>query len=905
VSLARVRVPGALLVALLLGLGCPTTRAPDSPGEAATTSELDGNRRLGRAVVPLHYTLDLEIDPAQEHFSGQAEIRVDVAAGTRTILLHAADLDFSTASVESGGHLQEVATELGANGALALRLARAIEPGPATLRLAYRGPLPETPYGLYRVQDAGRWYAFTQFEPLEARKAFPSFDQPEFKTPFAVTLRVPPGEVALSNSLQIEHHSEPGAEVFVFAETRPLPTYLVAFAVGALEVLESSTAGGGGPPTRLAATAGKAELGRYALARTPLILRWLTDYFDHPYPFAKLDLVAVPNFGAGAMENAGLVTFREPLLLLDPEEAPIWARRSSQSVIAHELAHMWYGNLVTMPWWDDLWLNESFATWMAGKVLADVDPELEAELDAVSYAQYTMRLDSKRDARQVRQPIHDGGDVYNAFDGITYGKGAAVLRMVEAWIGEEAFRTGVRAYMADHAYGSGGTRELLSALEAASGQPVGETMRWFLDQPGTPLVHVELHCGEDTSPTLRLTQTRALPEGSDAPVGEPWSVPVCVAFATGDPSAPRARECFVLEGREQETSLSSAPACPAWIHPNDGERGYYRWSLPADDLVALVETHAGDLEIAERVAIPGHYRALLEAGRLPVDRALRVAVLLAADEARQVVAAAARELEFLGEVAIPDADSALALQFAELVRAALGPQLERVGILPRSGEPAEDRLRRAAVLSVLGELGRDPRVREEAQRVAASFVVDPTSVDEETLGLLLPLAAELGDEVLWSSLVETVADPPSPAVRRIVVGSLGRFGDEALLERSLDLVLDGRLRAQDYRTVVGGVPASRREIAWRWLTRDDGANYRAVVGKLGPMTSTQLPRLARGLCTEADRDRVEAFFASVEGAPSGTDRNVGLVLEDISRCAQLRASIQGPVGAALVTLKRD
>ena len=731
------------------------------------------------------------------------------------------------------------------------------------------------------MQDGERAYAFTQFEPLEARKAFPAFDQPEFKTPYATTLRVPSGMHALSNASLARHEPGDGEDVFVFSETRPLPTYLVAFAVGEFDF---SGPAPGAPPTRIVAVKGKGNLAAYALERTPIILEWLTDYFDHPYPFAKLDLVAVPNFGAGAMENVGLVTFRERLLLLDPERAPVRARRSSQSVIAHELAHMWYGNLVTMAWWDDLWLNESFATWMAGKALADVAPELEIGIDVVRYAQYTMVLDSKRDARRIRQPIRDGGDIYNAFDGITYGKGAAVLRMIEAWLGEDVFRAGVRSYMRRHAYGSGGTDELLASLEEASGRPVAETMRWFLDQPGTPLVDVALECDEDEPPVLHVRQTRYLPAGSDAEPGEPWHVPVCVA--SGQADGGRSRECFLLTEREQEVRLEREAGCPAWIHPNAAEQGYYRWRLPAEDLVALAGEHRASLHVTERVALPGHYQALLEAEALSVEDHWRALQGLASDERHQVIEAVVGALKFLERVGVADPDSELGLTYAAAVRRALTPQLDRVGAEPRPGEPLSARLRRAAVLPALGGMGRDEAVRAQAHDLARRFVASPGEADPEMLDLLLPLAARDGDRALWDALVGIAAAPPSPAVRNTVVRSLGAFEGD-LLVQSLDLVLGGGLRAQDYRTVAGGVRTSQRPVALQWMEE----HYAELVATLGPMTATRVPRMASGLCTAEDARRVERFFASAPGAPRGTERNVRLVVEEISRCARMRERI--------------
>jgi alanyl aminopeptidase len=876
------------VVALTSALvGCP---AGTGLWRTAPAPELDGNARLGRAVVPEHYVLDLRIDPSQERFSGESQIAIRVTQATSSIQLHAADMELTRADVLRDGRNVAVSHTSGQNGALVLQLSETLAPGPAELRFAWSGPLPETPYGLYRVRDGDRWYAFTQFEPLEAREAFPSFDQPEFKTPYRTTVRVPPGEVALSNGPVESHTSSEDEEVYVFAETRPLPTYLVAFAVGALDLVGPAEAPG--PSTRIVATHGKGALADYALERTPVILEWLTDYFDHPYPFAKLDMVAVPNFGAGAMENVGLVTFRERLLLLDAELAPIRARRSAQSVIAHELAHMWYGNLVTMAWWDDLWLNESFATWMAGKTLASVAPELEPRIDAVLYAQYTMYLDSKRDARQVRQPILDGGDIYNAFDGITYGKGAAVLRMVESWIGDDAFRGGVRAYMRDHAYGSGGTDELLAALEEASQQPVGDTMRWFLDQPGVPLVDVSLACAEGERPSLSLRQTRYLPPGSDAEVGQPWHVPMCVALGAADGA--RTRHCFVFSDREQRVELPG-DTCPVWVHPNDNERGYYHWRMAPERLVAMAREHRDALDVTERVGLPGHYEALVEAEALPVEDHVAALRHLARDERHQVVNAVVSALELLAEVGVGDDASPLAEGFAAASREMLQPQLDRVGPEPLPGESISARLLRVAVLPALADLGRDETVRDQARALADRFVAAPGDVDAEMLDLLLPVAARDGDAPLWEALVAIALVPPSPGVRNTVVRSLGSFADPELLAKSLDLVIEGRLRAQDYRTIARAVRPAQRRVAWRWLE----SRYSKIVEKLGPMTSTQLPRIASGLCTNADAKNVKAFFASAQGVPRGTERNTRLVLEDIERCYRMRESISPGLTRAL------
>lgn len=589
------------------------------PTAAATDLDIDGNLRLDRSVVPTHYSLDLTIDPTKDRFSGKVAIRVQLSRETSLIRLHGQDMNFAQTAIESEGKRLPVHVVKGKNGGIALIVDPPLPAGQATIHLSYDAPFSPVLAGLYRVEDRSQWYAFTQFEALDARRAFPGFDQPEFKTSYAVTMRVPEGIIALTNGSQQKRHTDGQSQVFTFAETKPLPTYLVAFAVGPFDVVAGPENAAGKPPLRIITTQGKGKLAAFALKRTPLILQWLSDYFGQPYPFAKLDQVAVPNFGGGAMENVGLVTYRERLLLLDETQAPIRSRLLSQTVIAHELSHMWYGNLVTMPWWDDLWLNEAFASWMAPKVIADIDPELEVPLEAVAREQGVMDLDSKRDARAIRQPIRHGGDIRNASDGITYRKGSAVLRMTEAWIGETAFRDGVRAYMQQHAYGSGATADLLAALDNASGKPVAETVRLFLDQPGTPLVDVTLSCDQEQKQpaALLLKQRRYRVAGSDVPEGKAWTIPVCVRYgfaAEGEREAAGHRECFLLDGRQLTVTLSQ-PGCPVWLHPNADEQGYYRWRLQPEVLSSVVNQHRQELSLVERVVLPGQLLALLRAAQ--------------------------------------------------------------------------------------------------------------------------------------------------------------------------------------------------------------------------------------------------------------------------------------------------
>lgn len=861
------------LALLLLGCGAFPTRVAAPP---AGPSGPDGNLRLGTEAVPLSYAIDLTIDPAAERVSGITRIVVKLEAPTAELQLHGEALDIQAADAVVGDTEREAAAAPGENGGLALRFADPLPAGEVTLRLVYTAPLPEIPEGLYRVKDGDSWYAFTQFQPLDARKAFPCFDQPEFKTPFAVTLRVPTGQVALANSKETARTTEGELDVFTFAETQPLPTYLVAFAVGPFDVVEAPADAIPDVPLRLVATRGKGRLAGYALARAPVILAALARYFGRPYPYDKLDLVAVPNFAAGAMENVGLVTFRETLVLLDGDTAPARRKMWSQSVIAHELAHMWFGDLVTPRWWDDLWLNEAFATWMAQVIVHQVDPALEANLSAVAGTHWVMSLDAAKHARAVRQPIEHGGDVENAFDGITYGKGAAVLRMLETWLGVEAFQAGVRAHLEAHAHGTAATADLMAALEAASKKPVDSVARTFLDQPGTPLVSVQVACEGEQAATLTATQRRYLPAGSDAPQGTPWKVPVCVRYGIGEAVH---RQCFVLDGPAQAVKLAH-PGCPAWLHPNADQRGYYQWSVPASALKGLVETHRGALSMVERVALVGQLRALLEAGQLPVSPYLQALAALAEETHRLVLSGITSSLAQLHRVAV---DGGLEAPYRAFVRRVLAPHVKRVGLEPAEGEAVDVKLLRTALLGTYAYLTRDEAVLQAARALVDAFLADPGSVAPEVVQLVLPMAAWSGDEALWSALRDAAVAAEDPVQRVALVGALGSFETPELKLRSLELVLDGTLRAQDLRQLMRSGRATR-EATWTWMTE----KYGDILKVMGPSAGPRMPWAGAGFCTAEDREKVASFFADEARRPDGTDRNLGLALEGIDRCVRLR-----------------
>lgn len=879
----------ALLTGLTAGCGASPQTATVNPAPAADTAALDGHTRLSQKVRPERYQLELTVDPTKDQLFGQVSIALDIAESTQRLQLHGRDLIIESARVTGAGPANAGRATMVQHGGLVIDLDRPVV-GKVTLELRFKAKdgLAKIPAGLYQIKEAGKTYGVTQFEAMDARRAFPCFDQPEFKTPYSVRLRVPKGELALANSLELSRTDDGEWTTFEFAETKPLPTYLVAFAVGPWVVVDGPKDAIPGTPLRLVTVPGKEGLTAFAMDRAIKVHAALSDYFGRAHPFDKLDLVGVPNFAAGAMENVGLVTFREVLLLLDPERAPVRNKMFATEVLAHELAHMWFGNLVTPLWWDDLWLNEAFATWMEAKAVDAVLPDYEEPVQIAVGAQRVMRLDAKKDARAIRQPIKHGGDVRNAFDGITYSKGAAVLQMLEAWIGPEAFREGTRAYMTAHEYGSGTTAALMKALGEASKADVNAVALTFIDQPGTPLVTVKPSC-EGGKATLSLSQRRYLPMGSTAPQGAQWKVPICVRYGAAEV---KHRQCMVLDGPTGEMALEGG--CPAWIHPNSDQLGYYRWSLPEAELLKLVRVSRLRLSKSERAVLPYQITALFEAGEIKVGVFMKAMADLAAQETQWLAVTGIINGIWVAK-RIANADEQLLERLAIWTRATLKANTARLGLAHKDGEPVGDGVVRPTLVRALAGIGRDPKVLQMAHDTVEAYLADPGSVSLDALGMTLSIVARRGDAALWQMLRGRVITAKNPVERSALVRSLGAFHDLKLLVRSLNLLLDGTLRAQDLGMLRSIDTEAGHRAAFEWMA----GNYDRLLEVLGKSSAGRLPGIGRGLCTAEDAAKLKAFFEQPGKDAPGTARNLALTLEGIDECARIRAATVTDLKAAL------
>ena len=848
--------------------------------------------RLPEGARPLVYRLALDIDPARPRFSGTVEIDVELASSTSLITLHGRGLDVRAASVLAGERtIAATFRQLDEDGRAELALASPVGPGRVTLRLAWSASFDGGLVGLYRVSERGRWFVYSQLEATYARRVWPCFDEPDFKTPIELTLTTPAAARAIANTAPLSTVKQRGHLITRFHATPPLPTYLVGIAVGPLAFVEAplipaSSVRATPLPLRGVTSAGhERDLG-FALAETPAIVKQLEDYFGAPFPFSKIDLVAVPDFSAGAMENAGIITFRDTWLLLDESTATIEQRLGIVETIAHELAHHWFGDAVTMAWWDDLWLNESFATWMEARVVEAIHPEWRAQLEAAVSSQNVMSLDELVSTRRIAEPIASAHDIQNAFDGITYQKGGAVLRMFERSMGAEKFRAGVRAHVAAHNGGNATSADLLRALDEASGKGdgVSSAFRTFLEQPGVPLVEAKVECGP-AGGRLSLRQSRSLRAGSTGDRARRWQVPVCARWPKGD----RVVEACTLLVNEVDVMELGQP-CPAWVMPNAGGAGYYRFTLPRGDLVNLMDKGWPHLDEPERVALAGSLASAFSSAALPAGDVLDALGPIVADEESEVVQQATGLLEEVREQLVSDADRP---RLEARVRALLAPAVARLGWDPSPGESPSRRSLRANLLSAMASIGRDPATRAEARQRAARLLgidkpVDDKAVAPELTGIALEVYAQDGGVKVVDKLSRALVGSRDAWVRGELVHAIGAVESPPQAKRALALAMSTSLRTVErselIHTLAGHV--TTRALVWDW--------FRPLADRLiltlPEEARGQVALIAEGFCSEPRAVEVERFFAPRVAKLPGGPRNLAQVVEGIRLCAALVAA---------------
>jgi aminopeptidase N/puromycin-sensitive aminopeptidase len=828
-------------------------------------------QRLPNTVRPVSYTLALAPDLNAATFTGVETIDVTVKEPVNTITLNAAEIAFESVAVTAGGKEQKATVTLDAEKEQAtFTFPEKLPVGKATLSIRYSGILNNQLRGFYLSKTARRNYAVTQFESTDARRAFPSFDEPAFKATYDVSLVIDAADTAISNGPIVSDTPGPaaGKHTLHFATTPKMSTYLVAFLVGDFQCTAGSQ---DGVAIRVCSTPDKVALTPYGVDIAKYVLHYYNNYFGIPYPLKKLDLIALPDFEAGAMENFGAITYRETALLIDPKTASDGAKKEVALVIAHEMAHQWFGDLVTMQWWNNIWLNEGFATWMENKPVAAMHPEWNIPEVVASDEDSTLNLDAQPTTRAIRAKADTRDEIEQMFDGISYGKAGAVLLDLEHYLGPETFRKGVHNYLAAHLYSNATAEDFWGAQTETSHKPVDKIMESLVAQPGEPLITF----GEPAGGKVSVTQKRFFVSPSIQPdPAQKWTIPVCFKSAKGT-------DCQLLA---PATTSLEIPAGSAFA--NAGGVGYYRSAYPASVYKSLVANAETSLTPVERIRFIGDEWAQVRSNQATAGDYLNLVAAIKGDPSAEVVSSSLGGVNSIyTRVAVtPEERAALAAWISKT----FAPEYAKLGAPSPSDSPNTRQLR-AELFNLLGYYGKDPVLLAEANRIANQYLADPASADATLGQTALAIAARNGDAALFDRLQKVFETSTNPEIQESALHLLPQFKDPALLERTMDYAVSGKVRNQDALiqfAIALQIDESRAQ-AWKYIQ----AHWEQVRALLTPEMGNALVGSAGSFCSAEARDDVKTFFATHK-VPAA-DAALKHAVEHIDGCIELR-TLQAP-----------
>ncbi len=832
--------------------------------------------RLGDEVVPRAYQLHFTVDPARSEFEGEGSIDVMLHAPRQRIWINAHQLAVSGAEAEVAGRKVAASVLPGDDQVIGLSFAETLPAGPARLSMRWRASLASVDTrGAFRQKEGGAWYAYTQFQALSARRAFPCFDEPHWKTPWQIALTVREAHLGFSNApLLRESAAQAGWKKLEFAATPALPSYLVAFAVGPFEVLDGGTAGKKQTPLRFIVPRGHGDELAYAREVTPRILDLLEDYFGTPYPFAKLDSLVIPHtVGFAAMENAALITYTSAAILARREVTSERFKQRYATLAAHEIAHQWFGNWVTMAWWDDLWLNESFATWLAERIVDQFAPEWYWPLRVDDARRQAIEVDRLPSTRKVRQPVLSRDDLANAFDRITYQKGGAVLATFEAWLGPERFRDGVRRYLARHPWGNATAEDFFAAL-AHDDVRVAKAFSGFIEHPGLPLIDLRSACENDVA-SVALQQTRFVPRGLSAPAQAPWATPLCLRWQRGEAQQ---SQCTLLEGAAAQLTLAGS-GCAEVLLANPGGASY-AVTRHAPEALRQILTTKDRLSAAEAIALLHDAELLLRSGHLPLDEALAVFAWGAARPELPVLAVAAESAQRIPPIYWGDPK-----REARWILQHFGASARQIGWSSKPDEPGEAEQLRMNLLPLVAERGSERTLRQEARRLARTWLKRRAGLEAAAVEPVLRSAARFGDRALFDEYLKAARRARDRNERRQIVSAMGLFPGPA--GKAFRLALrTGKLDAREGLEALElalGEAANRRETL-HWIERE----FLWLKNALPQDILARVPRWANGACTAAERDLLARLWSPRTKEFRGAPRTLALALETIDACIAAR-----------------
>ena len=815
---------------------------------------------LPRDVRPTRYDLTLTPDLEAFTFEGRVSIDVEILEPTSRIVLNCAEIDVKSCSLSTadGGERAAGGIEYDEDEeTVAFDFGGELAAGEARLDIAFTGELNDRLRGFYRSGYTGadgreRVMATTQFESTDARRAFPCWDEPSLKATFEVTLTIPADLVAVSNMPIVSEEDGDGVKTVRFAESPIMSTYLLAFVVGDLKCVERRA--DSGTLIRVWATSGKEEQGLYALETSIKLLDYFNDYFGIPFPLPKLDHLAIPDFAAGAMENWGAITYREVALLVDEQNSSMVTRQIVAAIISHEMAHMWFGDLVTMAWWNDLWLNESFASWMGDKAVDALFPEWEMWTQFVTSDTNTaLSLDGLKSSHPIEQEVNNPAEIGELFDAISYSKGGSVLRMLENFLGAETFRRGLHDYLTANAYSNARTVDLWNALGEASGQPVAEVMDSWVKQTGYPVLDVEVDRQAD-GVEVGLSQRRFVYEDIEGGMEDDptrWHVPFSVRSASME------KPVTELVSETEATVRIETESPDEWVKVNPSQTGFYRVRYEREEIERLIAP-IRDLELPaiDRLGIQNDAYALARAGHVPATDFLRVAEAYANETDASVCGDLASNLGGIDRLLW---DAPYYDRFREFALGIFRPIGARVGWDETEGEGPRAPLLRSTALGQLGGYGDETTLAEATRRLGL-YVDDAANVRPDIRSIVFSLAAKQGDGGTYESLWELKRNAPSQEEEVRLLAALTQFEQPGLVRDALDRSLGDEVRSQDTITMVVRAAGARagRDLTWEFVKENWGEFDRRYGD--GGFQIMRLVSITSGFTTRERLEDVERFF---------------------------------------------
>jgi len=872
----------AIAACLAILSGCS-----DSPAPEVSSSPLPVGQ-LGASVVPSRYKIELKIDPSEDSFSGEVTIDITINERTDAIWLHGKNLNVSDVHLTDSQSDRTNANyeERHPSGVSLVTLDQAVDAGHAQLHFTYEAPFNTSTKALFKVVRGEDSYAATQFEATGARQVFPGFDEPGFKVPFELSYVTRASDVVVTTTPEISAEDlGDGFVRHVFETTRPLPTYLLAIAVGPYDLVDYGVIPANGIrdrelPLRGVAARGLGSRMQYALKNTDGLLSVLEEYFGTPYPYRKLDLIAVPESFGGAMENVGAITYDEYLLLMD-EDSALNQRRLYTRVHAHELGHMWFGNLVTPSWWNDIWLNESFASWIENKASDAYWPDGEFDRDTLKGALGAMSADSLAAARQIREPIDHNDKIDGAFDSITYEKGAGVLAMLERYVGEDRFRAGVQLHMERHTDSTATAEDFIQSLaEGSERLEIEGAFKSYIEQPGVPLLSVRLDCEDEQNPQISVHQARYAPLGSTIePDASKWQIPMCVNFVV---DGTQESSCSLISERTQSISLD-ADSCPTQVHPNSDGTGYYRFSLDDAGWQNLI-TGVPESAPGEALVLGDSLDAAFRAGAVSAKTYVSGMTALVNHETWDVAAAAISHLESIANII---EDSQLA-PVEEAYRKIVQPRYSGLGDASDSGS----QLLRRRMQRFLIVAAKDPGMREALARQAAARLgldTDPdlSAAPVSQLETIFSVGVQDLGEPFFDLLLQQAISSEDPAFRNSATGALARVENPALVKKLQAALLAGDFKGTELVGIIFRqmVRNATTELTYNWIREND----EQIIGMMPEsFRSNVMPALGGYFCNSDRAIEWRAFVTSHGDKLPGYERGLAKATERNHLCSALR-----------------